>query len=126
MKPTHSSDATIRLDYVSHGRDDPARGVFRTRVADPARADELVIAVRDDAHPERAVFLDPHLRPQIHLAGTVAGLEELGRALIALARLETQDPEPYLSIDDVAHADGGDARLIIRRLAGTHRRPPQG
>lgn len=123
MKPTHFSDATIRLDYVSHGRDDPARGVFRTRVADPARADELVIAVRDDAHPDRDVFLHPHLRPQIHLAGTAAGLEELGRALIALARLETLEPEPYLSIHEVAQADGGDARLIIRRITGTRRRP---
>lgn len=121
MTPTRSTEVTIRLNYVSTGPDDPERQVFRNFVADPTRTEELVVAVRDDEHPEQEVFRRENVRPQIHLAGTAAALEELGRFLVALARLETLDPEPYSSVSDVLNADGGNARLVIRRV----RLPPR-
>jgi hypothetical protein len=107
----------IVLEYTG-GRDEPERGVFRNFPVDPEFTSELIVAVRSDEDPA-----DRHWRQavtggrlQVHLAGSSRALEELGRYLIALARLQTADPEPHASLDDVRDADGGVLRLLTRRV----------
>jgi hypothetical protein len=86
----------------------------------PALGEELMIAIRD--HPEweheagEPVYPDNPSQLQIHLVGTARALEALGTYLIALARLDTENPEPSPSLDDVHHADGGTIRLLPRRV----------
>ena len=105
----------LKLLYTG-GHDNPERGVFRNQVVEPKHTSELVVAVRSDVDPSATWTTASGERPQIHLAGSARALEELGRYLIALARLETADPEPYGSLEDVRNADGGTVRLLPRRL----------
>ncbi len=116
MPKSEHSDVVVRLAY-SAGRDDPARGIFRRMPIDPLFTDELTIAIRSDEAPEARWSGTVGDRPQVHLAGTARALDELGRYLIALARLETEDREPYTSLDDVQLADGGTVRFLPRRIA---------
>lgn len=107
----------IQLELLyTGGHDDPERGVFRNQVIEPKHTSELVVAVRSDTDPSAAWTAASGVRPQIHLAGSARALEELGRYLVALARLESADPEPYGSLEDVRNADGGTVRLLPRRL----------
>lgn len=105
----------LSLKYTG-GRDEPQRGVFRNQVVEPKHMSELVMAVRSDVDPAGQWTTSSGERAQIHLAGSARALEELGSYLIALARLETQDPEPYGSLEDVRYADGGTVRLLPRRI----------
>jgi hypothetical protein len=112
-------DETIRLRYRV-GPDDPERGVYYTFPVEPRFTSELRIgAYLEDVDPDP---LPPILKGgvlQIELAGTPRALEALGTYLIALARLETQDPNPHEHIEDVMHEGGGSVHLIIRRERGT-------
>ncbi|WP_331021430.1 Imm32 family immunity protein [Longimicrobium sp.] len=102
------------------GPDDPERGVYYTFPVEPRFTSELRIgAYLEDVDPDP---LPPILKGgvlQIELAGTPRALEALGTYLIALARLETQDPNPHEHIEDVMHEGGGSVHLIIRRERGT-------
>jgi hypothetical protein len=105
----------ISLQY-SGGKDEPEKRVFRNFPIDPAFSSELVIAIASDNDPGGVRWdSSSHGRPQVHLAGSARALEELGRYLIALARLETKDPDPSTSLE-VSNADGGTARLLPRRI----------
>jgi hypothetical protein len=53
---------------------------------------------------------------QVHIVGTSRGLEALGTYLIALARVDSSDPEPYGSFDDIPLSGGGTIRLLPRRV----------
>jgi hypothetical protein len=112
---TRKNRIEIDLEYTG-GNDEPARGIFRNQVVEPEHLDELRVAVRSDIDAARPWPGNEGEQPQIHLAGSARALEELGRYLIALARLETADPEPYGSFDNVRNADGGTLRLLPRRL----------
>ena len=86
---------------------------------DPAFTNELTIAVRSDEDG-----IDPRYQPflgraQVHLAGTPRSLEEFGRYLIALARLETGEPDPHDHFEDVQNGEGATVHLIV------HRNPPR-
>ena len=106
----------ITLLY-SGGRDEPKKGIFRNFPIDPKFTSELVIAIASDDDPALVRWdVKRHGRPQVHLAGTARALEELGRYLIALALLDSEDPEPSASLEDVRNADGGTVRLIPRRI----------
>ena len=106
---THTVE--IALDYMS-GRDEPAKGIFRNHPVQPEIDERLLIAVRGfNGQGTKGI------QPQVHLVGTASALEELGKYLIALARVETADPEPYGSFDNVRDADGGMLRLLPRRVA---------
>ena len=109
-----SISATIRLDYWS-GAD--AVGILQQVLpVEPCFTDELIIAVRsdeDDGDPRRRV-LDG--RPQIHVAGTPRALEEMGRYLISLARLDSAETDVHEHFEDVQNDDGGNIHLIVRRL----------
>jgi hypothetical protein len=100
------------------GKEEPQRGIFRNAPVDPRYTGELLIAIRSDEDPLGKPWCtdDRDARPQVHLVGSARALEELGRYLIALARLKTADPEPYGSFDRVGNADGGTVRLLPRRL----------
>lgn len=110
--------AEILLDYRV-GKDEPEKGIFRNSVVLPKHSDELVVSVRRPAEDltDVAGDRDLDLRPQIHLLGSARALEEFGRYLIALARLQTADSEPYGSIDDVQDGVGGTVRVIPRRIS---------
>lgn len=107
----------VALEYTG-GKDQPERGIFRNYPVDPKHTGELVIAIRSEQDPVRDRPYNPaqHGAPQVHLAGTPRALEELGRYFIALARLDSDDPEPSGSLDNVRNADGGTLRVIPRRL----------
>lgn len=110
------SRVEIALVY-SDGKDEPEKGIFRNVPIDPEFTSELVIAIAGDEDPARVRWdIQRYGRPQVHLAGTARALDALGRYLIALARLETKDPEPSASLDDVRNADGGTVRFLPRRL----------
>lgn len=111
---TEKVRAEIDLLYTG-GEDRPAKGIFRNQVVEPKYTDELTIAVRSNVNMPQAWPGDNAHQPQVHLAGSARALEELGRYLIALARLNTRDPEPFGSLDDVHNADGGTVRLLPRR-----------
>jgi hypothetical protein len=119
MPDTSERDEIIRLRYRV-GPDDPGNGVYHTRPAEPRFTSELRIgAYLEDVDPDP---LPDVLRAgvlQIELAGTPRALEALGTYLVALARLETHDPNPHEHIEDVMHEQGGSVHLIIRRERGT-------
>ncbi len=119
MKKRVIERTEITLAY-SGGKDEPERGIFRNFPIDPEFTSELMIAIASDDDPVRVRWdAGRHGKPQVHLGGTPRALEELGRYLIALARLDTRDREPSTSLDDVQNADGGTVRLIPRRLPPT-------
>src|SRR5688500_15503564 len=109
-----TEEIKVRLRY-SDGQDEPARGIFRRLVIEPEHSSELLIAIRSDEDPQIGWHDLTGDRPQIHLVGTARALEEFGTCLIALARLESADPEPYASLEDVQNSDGGTVRLMPRR-----------
>ena len=109
-------DITIGVEY-STGKDEPSRGIFRNQAIQPSIDREIAIAIREHEPEDVPVFIDNPTQKQVHLIGTARGLEQLGAYLIALARLETSDPEPYGSFDDVLDVDGGTIRLLPRRVS---------
>ena len=117
-------DVTIRLEYNT-GQDEPDRGIFRNQAVVPNDGEGLLVAYHEldessDVFPE-----NPHQR-QIHLVGTKGALEALGTYLIALARLDGADPEPYGSFDHVRFEGGGTVRLMPRRVAQLPGDRPEG
>jgi len=106
----------VVLEYWQ-GHDIPGH-VYENAPVDPEYTDELTIALRSD-EPDDAI--DPRTplfmgRPQIHFAGTPRALEAFGTYLIALARLESADPDLHEHFEDVQHADGGTVHLIVHRV----------
>lgn len=119
MTNTQKHDITVTLEYTA-GEDEPEQGIYRRAPLPPGHSHQLAVAIRD--HPELAsedadVYPENPSQLQVHLIGSSAALEELGRYLIALARLDTRNPEPYESLDDVRNIDGGTIRLIPRRVS---------
>jgi len=109
--------AEIPLEYW-RGEEKP--GVtYRNAEVDPEYTAELVFAIRSDdsdADPREQVMKD---RPQVHVAGTPRALEAFGCYLIALARLETLDPDVHDHFEDVQNDDGGTIHLIVHRVGST-------
>ena len=107
---------TIAIDLqFSTGLDEPERGIYRNQAFVPELRGSLLVEVHQLSEPDDVLPGNPFQR-QVHLVGTAAGLEKLGTYLIALARLQTADPEPHGHFDDVLHADGGTISLIPRRV----------
>jgi len=109
--------ATVTLAYVA-GEEDAERGIYGRRPLDPELTDEIGVAVYPD---DGTTGVPDFLRStplQVQLSGTPRALEALGTYLIALARLETADPDPHEHFEDVrnVHA-GGTLHLIVRRRA---------
>src|SRR5262249_27399756 len=93
-----------------------AKPIKHTGYPPPAkRPEELLVAVRDLEPDDAPIFPDNPTQFQVHLAGTAAALDALGKYLIALSRVRNTDPEPYESLNDVRNADGGTIRLLVRR-----------
>jgi hypothetical protein len=113
--PIKAETISIALQYTT-GEDEPSRGIFRNQAVEPDTGGQLLIQVHHLDDPDAVLPGNPHQR-QVHLVGTAAGLEAFGTYLIALARLETADPEPHGHFDDVKANDGGTISLIPRRLA---------
>ena len=116
-KPTiRRENVSLALEYVSMGKDEPGK-VYRNFPRRAERTNELAIAIRpfDPDIEERQYNAATHGKPQIILAGPAEALEELGKYLIALARLETTNESPGEHYDDVQNADGGTTHLIVRR-----------
>jgi hypothetical protein len=117
MSSKRSVTAQIALEYWMQA-DSPGHATQHVPV-DPQYTDELILAVRSDeqdADPRARVVSG---RPQVHLAGPPRALEAFGRYLIALARLDSQDPDVHEHFEDVQNDDGGTAHLIVRRLRET-------
>lgn len=111
--------AQIVLEYVSMGADQPGR-VYRNFPVEPANISELQVAIQpfNPDIEEASYGAKEHGRPQLILSGSPAVLEELGRYLIALARLDTENPMVSGHFDDVRNSSGGTVHLIIRREQG--------
>jgi hypothetical protein len=121
MTDIDEKSTTVTLSYVA-GEEDPERGIFGRRPLDPEFTDELGVAVYPD---DGTTGVPEFLRStplQVQLSGTPRALEALGTYLIALARLETADPNPHEHFEDVrnVHA-GGTLHLIVRRGAQAER-----
>ena len=99
----------LSLGYTG-GTDEPSKGIFRNQPVEPEFMNELVMAVRSDASRSATGVVRRATVRRPAVAGTKRALESLGTYLIALARLQTEDPEPYGSFDDVKYADGGTVR----------------
>lgn len=109
-----SIPAHVSLEYWTESG--LSGGTDQGMPVDPDHTNELVIAVRSDdgdGDPRASVLAGT---PQIHLAGTSRALEALGRYLIALARLQSHDPDLHEHFEDVQNDDGGTVHLIVRRL----------
>lgn len=113
MNKRRTEEATITLRY-SGGDDEPERRVFRNYPLLPTLGTDLMISVSE--LDEASGDLENPFQLQVHIVGTSKGLEELGTYLIALARLDSSDPEPYGSFDDIPLAGGGTIRLLPRRV----------
>lgn len=114
MSDVTRTSAEIHLDYYS-GTDEPDRGIFVHRPVEPEDTAELVIGVYID---DDSIGSPPELKGkqiQIDFSGSARALESLGTYLIALARLESRDPDPHEHFEDVQNAEGGNIHLIIRR-----------
>lgn len=106
----------IVLSYYT-GVDDVEQGIFTTRPVDPDFTSELQLSVyTDDDEIGWPSQLDG-TRLQVQLSGNSRSLEALGTYLIALARLESPDPDPHEHFEDVRDARGGTVHLIVRRTA---------
>lgn len=113
MNKGKAVEATIILRY-SGGADEPERRVFRNYPLLPDLGSDLMISVTE--LDEASENLENPFQVQVHIVGTSRGLEELGTYLVALARLESNDPEPYGSFDDIPLSGGGTIRLLPRRV----------
>jgi hypothetical protein len=84
---------------------------------DPPFTNELSVDVSPD--DSDSLGIPPELtrlgRLQVQLAGTPRALEALGTYLIALARLQTRDPDVHDHFEDVQYEPGGTTHLIVRR-----------
>ena len=109
-----SKEVTIRLHYET-GRDEPERGIYRNQAIEPNEGGDLLIGYTQCAEPDDVFPENPYQR-QVHLVGTAASLEALGTYLIALARLESAEPEVSGSFDEVRFDAGGTIRLLPRRV----------
>ena len=117
MNDVVEKSATVTLAYVD-GEEDAARGIFGRRPLDPEFTDEIGVAVYPDDESTAITGLLRSTPLQVQLSGSPRALEALGTYLIALARLETADPNPHEHFEDVrnVHA-GGTLHLIVRRRA---------
>jgi hypothetical protein len=100
------TSAAVTLAYVA-GEEDPGRGIFGGRPLDPEFTDEIGVAVYPD---DGTTGVPEFLRStplQVRLSGTPRALEALDTYLIALARLETADPNPHEHFEDVRNAHAG-------------------
>lgn len=117
MSDTRDKPTELVLSYVT-GVDDPERGIYTTRPVEPAFTDELRVAVYID--DDETVGFPRELqgkRLQVQLGGSARALEALGTYLIALARLESPDPDPHEHFEDVGDERGGTMHVIVRRTA---------
>ena len=106
----------IELEYYHQPSSHP--NVVNTWLVDPKFTDELQLAVYEDDDTLGVSTAIKQLgRLQVELAGSPRALEELGRFLIAMARMETDDPNIHDHFDDVQDADRETAHFIVRRLS---------
>jgi hypothetical protein len=114
MTGTYKESHVVELSYHS-GIDLPADGVFVRRPVDPDYTDEIILGVYDD---ESESFGFPAaltgMRLQIELAGSRRALDSFGTYLIALAKLQSEDPDLHEHFDDVTDARGGTVHLVVR------------
>lgn len=97
----------------------PESGSFGNQPVRPGYTDEVEIGVYLDDEsigPPNELVGKPL---QVQLAGSARALEELGKFLVALARLETANPTPHDHFEDVRNAYGGTIHLIVERLEQT-------
>lgn len=92
---------TIRLSYID-GIDEPKKNVFRSAVADPAYANELLLWVE---RQEEVDSEETHSQ-QVNLCGTRRALHELGCYLVALSRFKTEDVGYHDHFDELSAPKG--------------------
>ena len=105
----------LTLSYVM-GRDDLAQGVFESRPLDPAYTGELTISVYTESRERDDLPADRDSRLQVQFGGSARALEAFGTYLVALALLQTPDPEPHEHFEDVLGENGESVHLIVRRV----------
>lgn len=109
--------AMISLRYHVDAENDAGEHAARW-MADPAHTNELLIEAYPDDGSDAHDALSRLGRLQIQLCGTPRALEEFGRYLIGLARLESHDTNLHDHFEDVEYQRGGTVHLIVRRLPG--------
>lgn len=122
MSQTLDKPVELVLSYLT-GLDDPEQGIYTTRPVDPQFTDELRVAVYVD--DDETLGFPRELegkRLQVQLSGSAHSLEAFGTYLIALARLESPDPDPHEHFEDVKDERGGALHLIVRRRGGAYAR----
>ena len=106
----------IELEYDHESS--PFPNVEYTWLVEPKFTSELRLAVyaNDDTFgmPDAIKQLG---RLQVELAGHPRALDELGRFLIAMARMETDDPNVHEHFEDVQYAANETVHFIVRRLS---------
>jgi len=110
-----SVPAELVLEY--HMTDEnPEIGSFGNCPVDPEFTGELEVGVYidDDTVGAPKELIGKPL--QVRLSGTARALEEFGKYLIALARLETGNPTPHDHFEDVKNEYGGMIHLIAERV----------
>ena len=119
MSDTTARPAEILLSYYA-GVDDPERGIYTARPVDPEFTDELRVAVYVD--DDETLGFPPELlgkRLQVQRSGSARALEAFGIYLVALARLDSSDPDPHEHFEDVSDERGGTVHLIVRRSSSS-------
>jgi hypothetical protein len=105
----------IDLEYYRQPGSHP--DVVDTWLVDPKYTDELQLAVYADDDslgvPDAIKQLG---RLQVELGGSPRALEELGRFLIAMARIETNDRNVHEHLEDVRYGTNEIVHLVVRRL----------
>jgi hypothetical protein len=106
--------AEVTLEYWS-GKDIPGRKYVNFPV-DPEFTAELTLSISDDSEADPRVRVLGGRRPQVNFEGTPRALEAFGKYLIALARVNTANPNLHMHFEDVRDAYGDTAHLIVRRV----------
>jgi len=107
----------IQIDLEYYRQRSTHVNVVDTWLVDPKYTDELQLAVYADDDTVGVPDAIKQLgRLQVDLGGSPRALQELGRFLIAMARMETNDPNVHDHLEDVRYGTNETAHLVLRRL----------
>ena len=106
----------LELRYRT-GSSDPDKGHFAGGVDEPKHLEELAIEVSDRElfDFEKDVFV-PTGGLQVQISGSRRALYEFGRYLVALSKLDTEDPDYHDHFDGLRMSDDTRGCELIVRL----------
>ncbi|MEZ4699786.1 MAG: hypothetical protein R2834_05615 [Rhodothermales bacterium] len=105
----------LTLEYMQ-GRSRPEDGYFEGGVAGPQHLEQLGVCVQKELRLNMVTDeMEETGAMQVSISGNRDVLFNLGRYLVAVARLDTEDPDYHDHFDSLKHVNGcAPCRLIVR------------